>query len=84
MKGYRIKVIKSNLNTYWYAKHIGEEFWAVLAENIDSSQDYKVILEGITPLSGFGTKWINFDDCEIIKESEIQIESHVVVNVVEI
>ena len=84
MKGYKIKVTQSKLDFYWYSTCIGDEFWSVLEETADSRLQFKVILEGKVPENGNGTRWIDFEDCEIIKESFIQVNLDKFVSVVEI
>jgi len=84
MEGYRIKIIKSKMDSYWYAGLIDQQFWAVLVLNDNEEKEYKIVPEGATPLPGFSTKTVAFDDCTVIKKSKIQIESNVVVTVIEI
>lgn len=83
MKGYRIQIIKSKLETYWYATCTGNTYWAVL-EPKEEYQNYKVIVEGVVPIEGLGTKWVDFDDVIVLKESQIKIETEVSVKVIEL
>ena len=75
MRGIRIKITNSSLDTYWYAGLIGNEYWATLEENLDHHMSYKIILDGIIPAGRHGTKFVNFDDCEVIRESDIRVYS---------
>jgi hypothetical protein len=84
MDGFRIQIIKAKLDSYWYAGCTGNVYWAVLHEREDNHQDYKVIVEGIVPLEGLGAKWVDFDDCIVIKEAKIAIETAVNVKVIEL
>jgi hypothetical protein len=84
MRGFLIRITKAKLDSYWYAGLIGNEYWTLLEENPDNHMNYCVIFEGIIPNSGHGTKWVNFDDCEVIKESYIRIEKDSHISVIEI
>lgn len=83
MQGYRIQIIKAKLESYWYAAKTGEVYWAVINQK-DEYQDYKVIIEGIIPVEGLGTKYIDFDDVIVLKESIIRIDNSLNVKVVEL
>jgi hypothetical protein len=84
MKGYKIKVIQAKLDFYWYSTRIGEEFWSILEETSDSRLQYRVIIEGKVPENGNSTRWVDFDDCVIVKERFIRVDSEKFVSVVEI
>jgi len=84
MRGIRIKIANSSLDTYWYAGLIGNEYWATLEENLDHHMSYKILLEGTIPAGGHGTKFVNFDDCEVIKEAYIRVESVTTTKIIEI
>lgn len=83
MIGYRIQIIKAKLDSYWYASCTGNTYWAVL-EAKDQHQNYKVIVEGIIPIEGLGTKYVDFDDAIVIKEATIKIDTSVTVKVIEV
>lgn len=83
MKGYRIQIIKAKLDSYWYASHTGDTYWAVL-EAKDDHQDYKIIIEGIVPIEGLSTRYVDFDDAAVLKEATIKIDTSVTVKVIEI
>jgi hypothetical protein len=80
MKAFRIKIIKSSLDTYWYVGLIGKEFWA---EEIitDGETHYRIIFESIHCTHSV-VRWVGKADCEVIKESFIKIET--ITTVVEI
>jgi hypothetical protein len=84
MKAFKVKINKANLESYWYSVFIGQEFWCYLEENLSGILQYKAILEGKIPEGGNCTKWINFDDCEVVKESYIRVETETFTTVVEI
>lgn len=84
MRGFLIKITKSKLDSYWYTGLIGNQYWTLLEENSDHHMNYRVIFEGIIPNNGNETKWVNFDDCEVIKESYIRIEKDSHISVIEI
>jgi hypothetical protein len=77
MKALKIQIIKANLPTYWYAGHIGESFWA---EPIPEGYDaYLLINEGAEK----GGRFVNRDDCTILKECEVFLETVNTTKVVE-
>jgi hypothetical protein len=58
MKIKKVKIIKASLNTYWYAKNIGEEFYTV-----DSFVIHTGLHEG-------KRLWLDEKDIEVIEEFE--------------
>ena len=84
MNGFRIQIIRAKLESYWYAGCTGNVYWALLDERENNHQDYKIIIEGVIPIAGLGAKWVDYDDCIVIKESHIAIESSVSVKVIEL
>lgn len=79
--GYRIKIIKSRLDSYWYAGSIGKEYWAYLDDN---KRDYIIITEGIIykdesgnlkQYKDYGKRCIVPEDCEVIRVSNIIVET---------
>lgn len=84
MKGYKVIITQAILDSYWYSAFIGNEYWATIEETLDKRLQYKVIVEGKVPESGNGTKWIDFEDCEVVKERFIRVDSDKFVSVVEI
>ena len=88
MKSFRIKITNSTLESYWYASLIGYEFWAEERINLSGEKEYVIIVESINKsslpsLSSTG-KWVGENDCEIIREAYIRIESVTTTMVVEI
>jgi hypothetical protein len=73
MKGFRIRITKAERETFWYAKCIGNEYWAIKETNVDGIE-YIIIPEGRN-LSSSGGKWVSEYDCEVIKESRIELVS---------
>jgi len=78
MIGYRIKIIKSLLDSYWYADHIGDEYWAYL----DDDQNYVIVPEGTIQkvnsefpkprtFRDFGDKVVITEDCKVLRNSYI-------------
>jgi hypothetical protein len=58
----KVKVLKSSEDTYWYAKHIGQEF--EVHEKINRHGEYDLVEE-----LGGSIYSIGADDCEIVKPS---------------
>ena len=83
MKGYRVQIIKAKLDSYWYSSCTGNTYWAVL-EAKGEHQDYKIIVEGVVPIEGLGTRWVDYEDVLVLKEATIKIDTSVTVKVVEI
>ena len=80
MIGYRIKIFKSGLDTYWYNNHIGKECWAFKDED---KKNYVVIQEGILYREdqenryknpNFGDKVVMSEDCVVIRSSHIIVD----------
>lgn len=84
MLGYRIQIIKAKLDSYWYAKFIDAECWAIKHDTEDGYQDFQVIEEGIIPIEGLGKKYIDINDVLVIKEATIRIDTEVTIKVIEI
>ena len=76
----RVKIISSGLPTYWYARHIGREFF--VTNQIDSyrNDNYKVIPVGVD--SDYGMCYIEKSDVEIIEvfDGDVVTEIRVVRN----
>jgi hypothetical protein len=88
MKGYKIKITKAALDSYWYASLIGYEFWAEERINLAGEREYAIVVESINKyslptLSSTG-KWVGENDCEVLREAYIKIESVTTTTVVEI
>lgn len=81
MHGYRIKLINAKLDSYWYAGHIGAEYWAILDHHCGEYTDYQIIFEGSIPHAGSCTRWVDYTDCCILSEANIKIETLVTVSV---
>lgn len=73
MQAIRIKVTQARLESYWYSGNIGEEYWGILEEKFDARMHYKILFEGVIPKSGNGTRWVDFEDCVVIREADITI-----------
>ena len=88
MKAQRIKITQSSLESYWYASLVGYEFWAEERINLAGEIEYAIIVESINKsslptLSSTG-KWVGENDCEVIREAYIRIESVTTTTAVEI
>ena len=88
MKAQRIKITNSALDSYWYASLIGYEFWAEERISLAGEKEYVIIVESINKsslpsLSSTG-KWVGENDCEVLREAYIRIESVTTTTVVEI
>jgi hypothetical protein len=88
MKAQRIKITQSSLESYWYASLIGYEFWAEERISLSGEKEYVIIVESINKsslptLSSTG-KWVGENDCEVLREAYIKIESVTTTTVVEI
>jgi len=70
MKGFRIRIINAERETFWYANCIGNEYWATKESNVDGIE-YIIIPEGNMPSSP--GKCVNEDDCEVLKQAHIEI-----------
>lgn len=77
MIGYRIKIITSKLDSYWYADYIDKEYWAYLD---DDQKNYVIIQEGIIYREqpdrnpNFGDKVVISEDCEVVGSSHILVD----------
>ena len=76
----RVKIISSRMPTYWYARHIGKEFFVTDPVDHDLNDNYKVIPVGVD--SDYGRCYIEKSDVEIIEvfNGEIVTEIRVVRN----
>lgn len=88
MRGIRIKITNSALESYWYASLIGYEFWTEERINLAGEREYVIIVESINPsslpsLTSTG-KWVGENDCEVIREAYIRIESVTTTKIIEI
>lgn len=74
----RVKIISSGKPTYWYARHIGQEFFVTKQIDSDWNDNYKVIPVGVD--SDYGMCYIEKSDVEIIEsfQGEIVTEIRVV------
>jgi len=74
----RVKIISSGKPTYWYARHIGAEFFVTDPVDSDLNDNYKVIPVGVD--SDYGMCYIEKSDVEIIDvfQGEIVTEIRVV------
>ena len=74
----RVKIISAGRPTYWYARHIGQEFFVTKQIDSDWNDNYKVIPVGVD--SDYGMCYIEKSDVEIIEEfgGEIVTEMRVV------
>ena len=61
----RVKIISSGMPTYWYARHIGAEFFVTDPVDHDLNDNYKVIPVGVD--SDYGMCYIDKSDVEIIE-----------------
>lgn len=80
MIGFRIKIVKAELDTYWYANHIGKEYWSYMDED---QKNYVIIQEGIInransefqkTFKDFGDKVVIAEDCEVLRSSHIIVD----------
>lgn len=83
MNGYRIQIIKAKLDSYWYAGATGNTYWAVKHNKDDTHQDFRIVEEGTILAENIGAKYVDIDDCLILKETLIRIDTLVTVKVVE-
>ena len=76
----RVKVINAGMPSYWYARHIGEEFFVTNHIDSDWNDNYKVIPVGVD--SDYGMCYIEKGDVEIIEvfDGEVVTEIKVVRN----
>lgn len=74
----RVKIISAGMQTYWYALHIGREFFVTNQINSDWNDNYKVIPVGVD--SDYGMCYIEKGDVEIIEafKGEVVTEIRVV------
>jgi hypothetical protein len=68
----RIKVLKANCDSYWYANHIGEEFDVEKDNIIYSIIDNSQISDCDNPESIY---FLDENDCEVINEEDNTIEN---------
>ena len=74
----RVKIISSGMPTYWYSRHIGQEFFVTNQIDSDWNDNYKVIPVGVD--SDYGMCYIEKGDTEFIEsfKGEIVTEIRVV------
>ena len=60
MENFKIVITKAELNTFWYAKHIGEEFLVVGTTKLIGNSCFIVEKDGDTE-----TYAVSFTDCEL-------------------
>jgi len=74
----RVKIIRAEKPTYWYARHIGQEFFVTNQIDLDWNDNYKVIPVGVD--SDYGMCYIEKSDVEIIEafQGEVVTEIRVV------
>jgi len=76
MNAFKIKVLKSKLDSYWYSNKINKEYLARLDDNL---KDFVVIPEGIFHnhnVGEFGDKCVMSEDCGIISDSQFLINTY--------
>ena len=76
MIGFKIKVLKSKLESYWYANNINREYWARLDDN---QRDYVIIPDGLLHthnLNSFGDRCIISEDCAVEENSHILLNAY--------
>jgi hypothetical protein len=62
----KVKIVKANMRTYWYAGKIDEEFWVTKKDDTT----YQVI-------DNIAGRWIDVDDCEIVRTGKIKVTTTV-------
>ncbi len=74
----RVKIISAGRPTYWYARHIGQEFFVTNKIDSDYNDNYRVIPVGVD--SDYGMCYIEKGDTEFIEsfKGEIVTEIRVV------
>jgi len=74
----RVKIIRAEMPSHWYARHIGGEFFVNNQINSDWNDNYKVIPVGVD--SDYGMCYIEKGDTEFIEsfKGEIVTEIRVV------
>jgi len=74
----RVKIIRAGRPTYWYARHIGKEFFVTNQIDSDWNDNYKVIPVGVD--SDYGMCYIEKGDVEFIEsfKGEVVTEIRVV------
>lgn len=83
MKGYQIQIIKAKLPTYWYANRIDEIYWASVDFRITEDSGYQIIHEGVYNEKCNGIRWVNKEDCVVLKESEITVKEISTIEIIE-
>ena len=71
----RVKVINAGMPSYWYARHIGEEFFVKNQIDSDWNDNYQVIPVGVD--SDYGMCYIEKGDVEIIEEFQGEIVTEI-------
>ena len=74
----RVKIIRAGMPSYWYANHIGTEFFVTNQIDSDWNDNYEVIPVGVD--SDYGMCYIEKGDVEIIEvfDGEVVTEIRVV------
>jgi len=71
----RVKVISAGMPSYWYANHIGREFFVTNQIDSDWNDNYKVIPVGVD--SNFVGCYIKKSDAEIIESFDGEIVTEI-------
>lgn len=71
----RVKIIGSGMPTYWYARHIGNDFFVSDPVDSDWNDNYKVIPVGVD--SDYGMCYIEKGDVEILESFEGEIVTEI-------
>lgn len=71
----RVKIISAGMPTYWYARHIGAEFFVTDPVDPDWNDNYKVIPVGVD--SDYGMCYIEKSDVEIIEVFNVEIVTEI-------
>lgn len=58
----KVRIVKANMRTYWYAGKIDEEFW--VTKKNDTT--YQVV-------DHIAGRWIDVDDCEVVRTGKIKV-----------
>ena len=58
----KVRIVKANMRTYWYASKIDEEFWVFKKDETE----YQVI-------DHIAGRWIDFDDCVVVRTGKIKV-----------
>jgi hypothetical protein len=80
MIGFRIKIISSKYETYWYTANIGTEYWAIRNE---CDTHYIIISEGTLPIKQYGDKFVDDADVIVLQTANIKVESVAMVKIID-